>query len=84
MADDTVHFALSDRTLVIVKKVMNNKYDFQLKLYNGRRKTFVWSIDSVIDISDRKGLKDKIIMEAIKLFKEILENSSFIDRPSPF
>jgi hypothetical protein len=72
MADDKVQFTLSDHTEVEVRKVLNNKYDFELRLPNGSRKTFVWSMDCVTDFCDRKGRKDGLITEAINLFIEIL------------
>jgi hypothetical protein len=72
MVDNSVHFTLSDDTKVEVKKVMEDKYDFALKLPNGTRKTFFWLKDSVTEFSDRKGRKDKLITEAIRLFREML------------
>ena len=72
MADGKVHFTLSDHTEVEVRKVLNNKYDFELKLPNGNRTTFVLSTDAVADFSDRKGNNDKVILEAVKLFTEML------------
>ncbi len=68
--ENPVRFTLLDGTTVTVKKVTNNKYDFQLKLPNGNRKTFIWETGNEDEFSDRKGSKDVLIAEALKQFKE--------------
>jgi len=72
MANDFIRFTLSDKTDVMVRKVLNNKYDFQLTLTNGNRKTFIWLVDDVNDFSNNKGSKDALVTEAIKKFLEIM------------
>lgn len=69
--EDSIRFTLSDNTRVVVKKVTNNKYDFELMLPNGNRKTFIWVGDGVYNFSNRKGSKDVIMEEAIKMFIEL-------------
>jgi len=69
--DDSIRFTLSDNTTVVVKKVTNYKYDFELKLPNGNRKTFVWSGDGLSNFSNKKGTVDGIIKEAISTFIEL-------------
>jgi hypothetical protein len=69
--EDSIRFTLSDNTRVVVKKVTNNKYDFELTLPNGNRKTFIWLGNGVYDFSNRKGSKDGIVEEAIKMFIEL-------------
>ena len=69
--EDSIRFTLSDNTTVVVKKVTNNKYDFELKLPNGNRKTFVWSGDGLSNFSNKKGTVDGIIKEAISKFIEL-------------
>ncbi len=66
--DDSIRFTLSDTTSVIVRKVTNNKYDFELKLPNGNRKTFIWSINDANEFSDRHGNTDGKIIEAVQQF----------------
>jgi hypothetical protein len=68
MANDTIRFTLSDNTLVIIKKVTNIKYDFELTFSNGSRKTFLWFVDITNEFSDRKGNIDKRITESIQHF----------------
>ena len=69
--DNPVRFTLNDNTFVIVKKVTNNKYDFELILSNGNRKTFVWNYGTSVDFKNRKGERDIIIIEAINKFLSI-------------
>jgi hypothetical protein len=66
--DNPVRFTLSDDTRVIIKKVKNNKYDFELTLSNGNRKTFMWSTNEVNELSDRHGNIDERITEAVQQF----------------
>lgn len=66
-----IRFTLSDGTEVTIKKVKNDKYDFQLKLTNGSRKTFVWMTDGTNDFSDRKGIKDVLIVETLEQFSNM-------------
>jgi len=70
MTGDNVRFTLSNDTKVTVKKVLNNKYDFELTMPNGSRKTFIWTAEA--DLRDRKGKVDKCVTEAIKLFTAML------------
>ena len=53
--EESIRFTLSDETRVIVKKVTNNKYDFELTLINGNRKTFRWSNSDANEFGDRNG-----------------------------
>ncbi len=46
----------------------NNKYDFELKLPNGNRKTFIWSINDANEFGDRHGNTDGKIIEAVQQF----------------
>ncbi len=69
--DDTIKFTLSDSTHVIVKKLLGNKYDFELLLPTGNRKTFLWFINAENKLDDRKGNIDPIILEAIEQFKQL-------------
>jgi hypothetical protein len=66
--DSSIRFTLSDDTHVIVKKVTNNKYDFELTLPNGNRKTFIWSENSSNEFGDRNGNIDGRITEAVQQF----------------
>ena len=66
--DVATRFTLSDNTIVIVKKVLNNKFDFELILPNGNRKTFFWFKDAVNELSDKKGNIDPVITEAVQKF----------------
>ena len=66
--EDSIRFTLSDNTQVVVKEVTNNKYDFELTLPNGNRKTFIWAGDGVYNFSTRKGGSDGIVEEAINKF----------------
>jgi hypothetical protein len=65
-----IRFTLNDDTKVIVKKVTNNTYDFELLLANKSRKTFIWS-DEFVEFADRKGNFDTLVSEAVKKFKAI-------------
>ena len=66
--DNPIRFTLSDDTHVIVKKVTNNKYDFELTLPNGNRKTFMWYINDTNEFGDRNGNIDVRITEAVQQF----------------
>ena len=66
--DDCIRFTLSDDTRVIVKKVLNNKYDFELTLPNGNRKSFMWLTDGINEFGNRKEASDKLIDEAVAMF----------------
>ena len=70
--DNPIRFTLSDDTNVIVKKVTNNKYDFELTLPNGNRKTFIWSGNGVDEFSNSKGCIDKLIIDAVNQFKDLV------------
>lgn len=74
MTNNIVRFILPDHTLVAVKKALNNKYDFELTLPNGNRKTFIWSANDGNVFSDRNGKTDKRITEAIQQFSETLND----------
>ena len=66
-----IRFTLTDDTNVIVKKVTNNKYDFELTLSNGNRKTFIWTIN-IEQFCDRTGSIDPLIAEAVNQFVIIM------------
>ena len=66
--DNSIRFTLSDDTRVIVKKVTNSKYDFELTLPNGNRKTFIWRGDASNEFGDRNGDIDGRITEAVQQF----------------
>jgi len=66
--DNSIRFTLSDDTRVIVKKVTKDKYDFELTLPNGNRKTFIWSGDASNEFGDRNGNIDGRITEAVQQF----------------
>ena len=66
-----IHFTLSDNTIVIVKKVTSDKYDFELFLTGGSRKTFLWHNGDSGVYTDKKGNIDQLILESIKRFKEL-------------
>jgi hypothetical protein len=70
--DDSIRFTLSDDTHVLVKKVTNNKYDFELTLPNGNRKTFVWCNNTANEFGDRNGNIDVRITEAVQQFLNTL------------
>lgn len=67
-SDNGIRFTLSDNTLVIIKKVTNIKYDFELTFTNGSRKTFLWFVNIANEFKDRKGNIDKRITEAVQQF----------------
>ncbi len=70
--DNLSRFTLSDDTHVIVKKVMSNKYDFELTLPNGNRKTFIWFANALNEFGDRHGNIDGRITEAVQQFLGVL------------
>ena len=70
--EDSIRFTLSDDTRVIVKKVTNNKYDFELTLTNGNRKTFRWHDNDANEFGDRNGNIDERISEAVQRFQHTL------------
>ena len=72
MTDNIIRFILSDDTRVAVKKVLNNKYDFELTFANGNRKTFILRSLADNDFIDGKGRRDSLINEAVKLFVSIM------------
>jgi hypothetical protein len=65
-----VRFTLNDNTVVVVKEVTNNKYDFEMILPNGNRKTFLWLSNTPGSYEDKKGNIDKRITEAIGKFSD--------------
>ncbi|MBV9963027.1 MAG: hypothetical protein JO072_12335 [Parafilimonas sp.] len=67
-----IRFTLSNGAEVTVKEIANNKYDFELKLPNGNRKTFVWSTDSAAEFTNGSGKKDGLVAEAIQQFTNML------------
>ena len=70
MANDyPIRFTLSDKTLVIIKKVLNNKYDFEMIRPGGSRKTFIWCESSVQWLSNHG---EDVIREAIQKFSHIM------------
>ena len=52
---ESTRFTLSDDTRVIVKKVTDHKYDFELTLTNGNRKTFRWYDNDANEFADCNG-----------------------------
>ncbi len=69
MANDyPIRFTLSDNTLVIIKKVLNNKYDFEMIRPNGSRKTFIWAEDAAY----LNNHNENVIKEAVQQFRNIL------------
>ncbi len=69
--ENPIRFTLDDDTLVIVKEVTNSKYDFELILCNGSRKTFMWTYGASEIFIDKKGNKDARILEAVNKFTTI-------------
>ena len=72
--EDSIRFTLSDETRVIVKKVTNNKYDFELIFSNGSRKTFMWTLGDAMEFINHKGYVDKLVTDALKKFVTIMES----------
>jgi len=72
-SEKPVRFTLNDGTSVIVKKVANNKYDFELIFSNGSHKTFLWSLDTLVQYKTRKGDPDVSVVEAIEKFNSTLK-----------
>jgi hypothetical protein len=72
--DNGIRFTLSDNTLVLIKKVTNLKYDFELTFPNGSRKTFLWFVNIANEFSDRKGNIDRRITEAVQQFRLTLND----------
>jgi hypothetical protein len=66
--ENPIQFTLSDETHVIIKKVADNKYDFEMVLPNGSHKTFLWSLANDIAFEDRNGNLDLLVQEAIQRF----------------
>jgi len=73
--EDPVRFTLFNNIEVVVKKVANDKYDFNLLLVNGSRKTFVWSVDMPVYHADKKGNPDVLVTQAIQTLQSIINNS---------
>jgi len=71
--ENPVRFTLDNNTEVVVKKVTNDKYDFNLLLVNGSRKTFVWSIDMPVYHADKKGNVDVLVTQAIQTLQSIIK-----------
>jgi len=72
--ENPVRFTLDNNTEVVVKKVANDKYDFNLLLVNGSRKTFVWSIGMPVFHADKKGNPDVLVTQAIQTLQSIINN----------
>ena len=72
--EDPISFTLSDDTLVIIRKLTNNKYDFELTLPNGSHKTFLWSGGSDIVFKDRNGDMDALAQEAVQKLVGLIGN----------
>ena len=66
--ESPIRFTLDDNTQVIVKKVTNDRYDFELIMCNGSRKTFIWTYGTTADFTNRKGYHDPLVREAINRF----------------
>jgi len=73
--ENPVRFTLDNVIKIIVKKVANNKYDFEMLLSNGSRKTFIWNIDMQIDYADKKGNPDVLVIQTIKKFQSIINDN---------
>ena len=71
MKTQPLRFTLKDGTEVCVKKVTDFKYDFELKLINGNRKTFVWCYNMPQLVENNKGNVDKLASEAITKFNSV-------------
>lgn len=69
-----IRFTLNDNTHVIVKATNNSKYDFELRLVNGNRKTFVWSLGMPEVFKYTKGKIDKLATEAVIKLKAVISN----------
>ena len=69
--ENNVRFTLSDNTIVIVKKMMSDKYDFELFLNNGIRKTFAWNYGDTSLYTQENGKIDKLLQETIETFMKI-------------
>lgn len=69
MANDcSIRFTLDNGTEVTVKEVTNTKYDFELLMVNGTRKTFLWTTDTPVSFDNRKGKIDAVATEAVNKF----------------
>ena len=66
--ENPVRFTLTGNTRVIVKKVTNNKYDFELIFSNGSRRTFIWIYGTTVEFKNRKGNRDLLMIEAVDRF----------------
>ncbi|HEX5155232.1 MAG TPA: hypothetical protein VFW07_27510 [Parafilimonas sp.] len=66
--ENPIRFTLTDNTNVIVKKVTNNKYDFELIFSNGSRRTFMWTYGTTVDLKNGKGKRDVLMIEAVNKF----------------
>jgi hypothetical protein len=69
MTNEAIRFTLDDDTEVIVRKVTNITYDFELLLTDKSRKTFRWCEDFYF--VDRKGNIDTLVSEAVEKFNAI-------------
>ena len=69
--ENPIRFTITNNTYVIVKKVADNKYDFELIFTNGSRKTFIWNSGTSVDYKNRKGDPEVLIIEAVKTFISI-------------
>jgi hypothetical protein len=67
--ENPVRFTLNNNIEVIVRKVANNKYDFELLLANKSRKTFIWSVDMPVYAFSKKGNPDVLVEQAIQKFQ---------------
>ena len=72
MTNETpIRFTITNNTFVIVKKVADNKYDFELIFTNGSRRTFIWNYGTSVDYKNRKGDTEKLNIEAVNKFISI-------------
>jgi len=69
--ESPIRFTLGDNTNVIVKKVTNNKYDFELIFSNGSRRTFMWTYGITAGLKKGKGKRDALMAEAVNKFSTI-------------
>jgi len=66
--ESPIRFTLTDNTSVIVKKVTNNRYDFELIFSNGSRRTFLWTYGLIADFKTTNVKRDALMVEAVNKF----------------
>ncbi len=71
MTNDVIRFTLDNNVEVIVRKITDNTYDFELVFAGGSRRTFVWTYGTPVDAGNKKSHKDEIMIEAINKFSAL-------------